>query len=195
MARITQAEFARLTGVNRSTVHRWIASGRIEADAQGLIDPEAAAKMRAYTESPLPHHQARKEQFDSEKNSGQIDAEAGDQDIDADGSLSTGQISKDEAVHRRLVANMKKAEEDAYEAAVKNKKLCGELVEAAKIEAAFDNAIVILFSTLDSLPDRISSELAAKKGDATAIHHILSNAILDLRRDVHSQFKRRCESE
>jgi hypothetical protein len=195
MARVTQAEFARLAGVNRSTVHRWIASGRIEADAQGLIDPEAAARMREATESPLPHHQARKAQLDAEKDAGMADAEAGDEGIDSEGVASTGQISKDEALHRRLVASMKKAEEDAHEAKVKNLKLCGELVESAKIEAAFENAIVILFSTLDSLPDRISSELAAKKGDATAIHHILSNAILDLRRDVHSQFKRRCESE
>ena len=64
MTRVTQAEFARLAGVNRSTVHRWIQNGRIEADAHGLIDPDAAARMRDATESPMPHHQARKAQFD-----------------------------------------------------------------------------------------------------------------------------------
>ena len=40
-ARVTQAVFARITGVNRATVHRWIQNGRIEVDAQGLIDPDA----------------------------------------------------------------------------------------------------------------------------------------------------------
>jgi hypothetical protein len=65
MTRVTQAEFARLSGVNRSTVHRWIQNGRIETDAHGLIDPDTAARMREATESPLPHHQARKAQFDA----------------------------------------------------------------------------------------------------------------------------------
>ena len=75
-ARVTQAEFARITGVNRSTVHRWIQNGRIEVDAQGLIDPGAAARMRDATESPLPHHQARKAQFD-EARAGQGPTPAG----------------------------------------------------------------------------------------------------------------------
>ena len=63
MKRVTQAEFARLAGVNRSTVTRWLQNGRIQADPSRLIDPDAALKMRAATESPLPHHQARKEQW------------------------------------------------------------------------------------------------------------------------------------
>ena len=60
---VTQAEFARMCGVNRSTVHKWIGAGRIQTEPSGLIDPEAAARMRDATESPMPHHQARKAQF------------------------------------------------------------------------------------------------------------------------------------
>ena len=70
MNRVTQAEFARICGVNRSTVHRWIENGRIETDAQGLIDPEAATRMKEATSSPLPHHEARKAQFDAQRAAG-----------------------------------------------------------------------------------------------------------------------------
>lgn len=60
---ITQAQFARLCGVHRASVHCWIKKGRIKTDASGLIDPEAATRMLLATESQLPHHQARKAQI------------------------------------------------------------------------------------------------------------------------------------
>ena len=52
--RVTQAEFARICGVNRSTVSKWIKNQRIQADENGLIDPVAASAMREATESPMP---------------------------------------------------------------------------------------------------------------------------------------------
>lgn len=62
--RITQAEFARRLGVERSTVHRWVKSGRIALGADGLLDYAQAMQERDASESPLPKHQARKAQFD-----------------------------------------------------------------------------------------------------------------------------------
>ena len=64
MNRVTRSQFARLCGVNRSTVTRWLQNGRIAADPAGMIDPEAAQRMRLATESPMPQHQARKARFD-----------------------------------------------------------------------------------------------------------------------------------
>ena len=61
---VTQAEFARMCGVNRCTVHKWIGAGRIQTEPSGLIDPEAAMRMRESTESKLPIHQARKAQLE-----------------------------------------------------------------------------------------------------------------------------------
>lgn len=64
---MTQAEYARHAGVNRSQITRWLQSGRITALPSGLIDPVAADAQRTATESPMPHHQARKAQIDAEK--------------------------------------------------------------------------------------------------------------------------------
>lgn len=65
--RVHQAEFARLANVNRSTVNRWIQSGRIEVGPDGMIDVAQAMRQRTATESPEPRHQARKAQFDEQK--------------------------------------------------------------------------------------------------------------------------------
>jgi hypothetical protein len=61
---VTQAEFARMCGVNRSTVNQWVRRGRIKKDAGGLIDQNLAMGMKESTESKRPHHQARKAQFE-----------------------------------------------------------------------------------------------------------------------------------
>lgn len=65
--RITRAEFARRAGVNKSTVTRWIESGRITIGPDGLIDEAEAHSQRAASESPAPHHQARKAQLELAK--------------------------------------------------------------------------------------------------------------------------------
>lgn len=43
--RITQAEFARSLGVNKSTVCRWLKNGTISAGADGRIDPQRATRQ------------------------------------------------------------------------------------------------------------------------------------------------------
>lgn len=67
MGKLTQAEFARHLQVNRSTVNRWIKAGRLAVDGAGLIDVGSALAQLKDSESPLPHHQARKAVFELEK--------------------------------------------------------------------------------------------------------------------------------
>jgi hypothetical protein len=66
-SRITRAEFARRAGVNRSTITRWIESGRLTLGVDGLLDEAEAHRQRAASESQQPHHQARKAQLDLDK--------------------------------------------------------------------------------------------------------------------------------
>lgn len=68
MKRVTRTEFARQIGVNRSTITRWIESGRISAPGpDGRLDLDQALREREATESPLARDQARKAQFDEAK--------------------------------------------------------------------------------------------------------------------------------
>jgi hypothetical protein len=81
MTIVTRAEYARHAGVNRSTVTRWIEAGRIPSRPDGLIDQAQADQMRDVTESPLPHHQARKAQIETEKAEAQATRNAQDATI------------------------------------------------------------------------------------------------------------------
>ena len=67
MQRVTQAQFARLVGVNKSTVHKWVKAGRVVLGEDGLLDAKAAQQMREASESLQPHHQARKMGIELEK--------------------------------------------------------------------------------------------------------------------------------
>ena len=65
--RMTAGEYAVYADVNNSTVCRWLQNGRIEKGADGPINRREADVMRVKTESPEPHHQARKEQIEEAK--------------------------------------------------------------------------------------------------------------------------------
>jgi phage terminase Nu1 subunit (DNA packaging protein) len=197
MARVTQAEFARLTGVNRSTVHRWLASGRIEADAQGLIDPEAAARMREATESPLPHHQARKAQFD--------EARAGDgttQATNAQQGATSGQpaahaepMPAAEKIGTALKLETYKLQKAKAETAnLELDKLAGSLVERAEVDFVLADFGNTLRGQLESLPDRLAPAIAAHRGDVGAIHKTLEDTAHDLLTEMSETMKRRMES-
>jgi DNA-binding XRE family transcriptional regulator len=192
MSRITQAEFARLAGVNRSTVHRWIANGRIEADAQGLIDPESAARMREATESPLPHHQARKAQFD--------EARAGDgmgqaTSAQQSATTSTELISKEDANHRAKIAIMKEREWAAVQREIDARKAAGDLVDVSKVRDAWRSAFVLLRSSHEALPPRAAPALAVRRGDVAAIERDLADMIADLLNECAAAFERKLDGQ
>jgi hypothetical protein len=192
MSRITQAEFARIAGVNRSTVHRWIAAGRIEADTQGLIDPEAAARMREATESPLPHHQARKAQFD--------EARAGDgmgqaTNAQQSATTSTELISKEDANHRAKIAIMKEREWAAVQREIDARKAAGELVDVSKVRDAWRSAYVLLRASMEALPPRAAPALAVRRGEVAAIERDLADMIADLLNECAAAFDRKLDGQ
>jgi phage terminase Nu1 subunit (DNA packaging protein) len=193
--RITQAEFARMAGVNRSTVHRWIASGRIEADAQGLIDPEAAARMREATESPLPHHQARKAQFD--------EARSGDglgQATSAQQSATSGQppaadpMPAAEKIGTALKLETYKLQKAKAETAnLELDKLAGSLVERADVDFVLSDFGNTLRGLMEGRADRLAPAIAAHRGDVGAIHKAIEDDSHDLLLAMSDTMKRKME--
>jgi hypothetical protein len=199
MARVTQAEFARMADVNRSTVHRWIASGRIETDAHGLIDPEAAARMRDATESPLPHHQARKAQIDADKadNGAGMTQGIGQGQIGPQNATppaterNSGLISKEDAAHRARVAMMNDREWAAVQREIDARKAAGELVDVSKVRDAWCSAFVLLRSSIEALPPRAAPALAVRRGEVAAIERDLADMITDLLNECSAAFERK----
>lgn len=206
--KVTQAEFARICGVNRSTVSRWVAEGRIEADASGLIDPEAAKAMREATESPAPHHQARKAQFDEARKgqktaTGTFSAPDGTQGASEAAKAPETALNPQETATtptglEKLGTALKletyklqkaKAERENMEL----DKLAGALVERAEVDFVLADLGNTMRSMLEGLPDRLASRIAALAGNVSFIHKMLEEAMHDTLSEMAANIKRKSE--
>jgi phage terminase Nu1 subunit (DNA packaging protein) len=200
---VTQAEFARLAGVNRSTVHKWLKAGRIAAHPSGLIDPDAAMRMRDATESPLPHHQARKAQFEQGRmgaaDMDQAEKNAPRPDSGRPATVETGAATEETPDVLDLGARLKletwklqkaKAERENMEL----DKLAGLLVERAEVDYVLADFGNTLRGLLEGLPDRLAGALAAHRGDVNAIHKALDDAAHDLLTEMSELMKRKMEA-
>ena len=190
MRHVNQADFARLCGVNRSTVNRWLKAGRIEADAQGRIDPEAAQRLRIATESPMPHHQARKAQFDEARAASgmaeaAIDAPAGSQAVDDDPESLEGVGM---ALKRAMLATQ---QHKAEILAMERDKMAATLVDRAEVEYVVGEFGAMLRSLFEGLPDRLAGEIAAHQGNVNAIHKSLEDVSRESLQALCAQMERR----
>jgi len=216
MPLVTQAEFARLEQVNRSSVNRWLAAGRIQADENGMIDSDTAHAARLATESPLPHHQARKSQFDEAKQaagaffgagqgSGSQAPEKTPQNPQ-NNAQQTPEASATTAAATATGPGMPKAEQLGLATKLENFKiqkikaetdqialdtLTGAIADLRQVDAVLIDTFTIVRTKLESMPDRLAPGLAGHKGDTAAIHRALDEGIRDLLHDLAHDLSRK----
>jgi phage terminase Nu1 subunit (DNA packaging protein) len=193
MSLVKPSEFARICGVNRSTVTRWIQNGRIELAENGLIDSDQAAKMREETESPMPHHQARKAQFDEARVSADTDrAKQIDPDAKAKAAADKKQASESSNVSTQLKLETWRLQKAKAEmAALEVDKMAGTLVERSEVDfvlAEFGNT---LRGLLEGMPDRLAGQISAHRGDTAKIHKDLEDAAFDLLSEISQLIQRK----
>ena len=178
--RIRQAEFARRCNVARSTVWKWIKAGRLTLGDDGLLDADEAMLMREVTESPAPHHQARKAQIDEQK------AEQ------ARSSPLTDDMPAAEQIGLKLkFATMKEREAKADVAAMERDKMAGNLVERKDVDFLLNDFGYTLRGLMESLPDRLAHDLAGYRGDVNGIHAALEGAARELMEEVSDHMRRK----
>ena len=145
-----QAEYARHAGVNRSQITRWLQNGRITALPSGLIDPVAADAQRSATESPLPHHQARKAQIESEKEQTQTQS-AGAETGPGSRARHPGRgRAEPHAQARNLAPAKAKAERENMELDVRQ----GSGEKRSEVDMVLADLGATLRARLEALPDR-----------------------------------------
>jgi hypothetical protein len=202
MNHVTQAEFARLMGVNRSTVHRWLENGRMQAELSGLIDPEAGKRMLEATESPLPHHQARKAQFtearlgDDTRNDDkpEFNPSTGSATPPATGGNNPSSRTQAENIGTALKLETYKLQKAKAELAnMEVDKQAGLLVERAEVDYVLADFGNTLRGLLEGLPDRLAPAISRHRGDVNAIHAELESTAADLLREISEQMKRKME--
>jgi len=212
MKHVTQAEFARIQGVNKSTVTRWLRSGRMQAEPNGLIDPEAAQRMLDATGSPEPHHQARKAQFDEAKAaqgafSGQTQAYPPQTAQNAPQSPHASPATAN-ATQRNPADSMPAAEKigtalkletyklqkaKAETANVELDKMAGALCERAEVDYALADFGNTLRALLEAMPDRLASQLGTLRGDVSAMHKAIEEAMHDALASMAENMQRKTQ--
>ena len=193
MSLVNQSKFAAICGVNRSTVTRWIQNGRIQLEQDGLIDVDMALRMRSETESPLPHHQARKAQFDEARvargihEGKQIDPDAMAQ---IPGTKKPGNNTSNVS-HAMKLETWKLQKSKAELAAIEVDQMTGVLIEMSEVEMMIAHVANALRLSLEVLPDRISGQIAAQKGKSELIHKELKAASDALVTDIFDLIQRK----
>lgn len=197
MTTVTRAEFARRKNVYRSTVTRWIESGRIKLNAEGNIDLESAEALLPKTASPMPHHMARSEQIAEQKALALSEPDQGTA-TGATGRNSDGNddatIDQDERASLRLkLARVRREEADADTAAMRRDEQARLLVKRADADFVMADFGRTVGALLDRLPDQYTPEVLACRGDQHLIHTALTSAARDLRTEIAHHMRRRAE--
>jgi hypothetical protein len=178
---LNQADYARRIGVNPSTVNRWIKRGRIRLRPDGLIDPETADRERLVSESPMPHHQARKAQFE--------EAWTAPPPARAEDALSSDELSR---ALKLETYRLQKAKAD--QANLELDRAAGLLVERVEVEYLLADLAATLQSKLGSIPALLGPALAAHRGDVGAIHQELEAVTRDLLTELAAHLERQGEA-
>lgn len=165
MKTITQSHFARLCKINRSSVSRAVQRGRlvlvdggIQIDVDGNDQPalEAAAiSLWTASASSDPHHQARFDQEQAQREKIEQLQSIPDQNIDLE---ETDDDDPDLAsINKRIKkADAKKRENDARTAEIQRLALEGDYLQREAVDYALRDHSAILRRELDNLADRLS---------------------------------------
>lgn len=196
---ITQAQFARQKGVNRSTVNRWIERKRITLTADGLVDVQAAEQSLAITASPYAHHEARALQTGS--NSPVVITATPDNSpatgpqsalpFDEGEGAGKSPSAADNAALQLKQARARREQADASSAEIELAKKSKSLIARADVEFVMDDFGRTTGNLLDRLADRYVPAIAAAGSEPAKIHAALTEAARDIRRELAGYLTRR----
>lgn len=158
---VTQAEFARLLGMNRSSVTRLKQAGRLVLTDDGLIDVDASRALMAETADPNRDDVAARHA-----------ATRGEE-------TSPPPTAEGEGYQ---AARAKKERYLAAQAQLDYERSAGKLVERAEVEAAISDLIITFGQALDNMPQTVAPLVIAK--DLDTIRATLRTEIRQLRVDL-----------
>ncbi|HEB94340.1 MAG TPA: hypothetical protein ENI94_12945 [Gammaproteobacteria bacterium] len=184
--RITQAEFARMMNVNRSTVRRWVLNGRITLGADKRLDPDAAKQQLELTESAAPHHQARKAQIEAEKKAKRRQQAEQPKDAEEQPPADAADVAL-----RLKLAMTREREAKAAMAEMEQARKAGELVRREDVDFVLSDFGATLRQLLEGMADRLAGELAGHGGDTVSIHASLEQTARDMLEEMSAHMARK----
>lgn len=185
---VTQAEFARILGVQRSYVTALKKAGRLVLNAIGNVLVEESKRRIAETGDPNRDDVAARH------------AAARGQEVAVDGGKREETDDEPEAdggSHDYQKSRAKKEHYLAEQARIEFEQRTGKLVEKADVEAAVADIVTAFRQGLENMPHRTAPELVGK--DLDAIRALLKleihGALADMEREFSKRLKQIGEEE
>lgn len=170
MTTVSQAEFARMEGNNRSYITALKTAGRLVMTADGKVDVEASRAKIAATADPNRDDVGKR--WADTREPAQEEARA------ADKIGSSYQTAR--AVKEKFAAMTAKLD---YERAI------GKMIEKAEVASAIEDVTSVIRQTLENLPHRTAPELVGK--DLDAIRATLKQEVHGALADMEREFTKR----
>lgn len=196
--RLTQSDFSQLCGINKSSVSRAITRGRmeltdgaieLEAENDDLASLEVAAlELWVSTASSRPHHQARLQQLQEqrEKRRQIIDGAPDESSSDEDETLKAYNL-------RIKKADAKKREEDARTAEINRLALEGNYLMRESVAFAMRDYTAVVKRELENLADWLAANAHALE-TVEEIHAAIARESERAQQTIHRAMQKAMEA-
>lgn len=169
-AAVSQSEYARLRGVNKSQITRLKQQGRLVMAGKQVLVAESDALLDA-TSSPLPHHMAATEAHMANRQRDLTDKKNGDGLPFTPGGATLERIGL-----KLKYEQARKMEAEAEVAMMDRDQRAGLLLDATITRSLIASMGLVLRSEMEGFPDRYAGTLAAESS-AERVHGMLMEAI------------------
>jgi hypothetical protein len=193
ISRETQSAFAARCGVNKGTVTRWKASGRLVLAEDGLVDIDASIQRleatRGVRHDVADRWRAYREAQGSTKQpqpAAQTAADTDPVDSDSQPGETAAAMDLDEIGRRTRVAQMLKEEAIARQKQREDDELAGRLIRRDAVKKDTADACAIIAGAWENLPDRMAPVLVGQT-DQERIRALLRDEVDAMAREVAEQ--------
>lgn len=174
MAAVSQAEFARQIGVDRSHVTRLKQAGRLVLTADGRVDADASRARIAATADP---------------NRDDVAARHAAAKVSPGNTAPPAPEPTDKVGNSYQAARAVKEKYLALDAKATYEQRIGELIARADVQAALDDLVAFARAGIENLPHRVAGLLVGK--DYDAILATLRQEVVGLMADMHKDAGRK----
>lgn len=176
-------DFADRLGVNRSTVTRWRAAGRLVLSDDGRVDVEASQRRLEATRGGRFDVSAR---WDAHRGAPIQTGTAAPELAPEPEPTPDDPLDLDEVGRRTRVAQMRKEEAIARQKEREDQELAGMLVRKAEVKRDLTDAATIILGVWESLPDRLAPILTGIE-DPARVRAILRDEVEQMGHQVSAQ--------
>lgn len=159
MTRESQTEFARRLNKDKAHVTRLKQAGRLVMAVDGLVEVEASLERIEATRGQRFDTERRWEEYRAHPADSAPPVQAKPAPTESPAPTQDAALSTDEISRRTRLAQMRKEEAEAQKRELELNELTADLLRRDAVEKALLDAVAVILSAGENLPDRLAPQL------------------------------------